>query len=232
MLGGHAKLKKDEPLADSLYQFIENAELAGLYPNDYHFKNLQALKTKLDGDSLKRMDANLWTKADLLLTDGFMHIIKDLKQGRLKPDSVSLNKDSVLDDQFFIASLNGLLENKQFASFIMSIQPRHIGYWELKKGIKPFLDSMDRKKYTYVYFPFKKSDIRDSLKFIKELQLRLFEGDCINFNDTIPDSVQLQRAIKKYQIKKGLLADGAYGKTLVASLNNTDLEKFLRVQKI
>ncbi len=221
--------EKWRPLADTLFQFITNAETEGLFPNDYHFKNLSSLKNKLDTDSLSRMNANLWTKADLLLTDGFMHIIKDLKQGRLKPDSVSLNKDSVLDDQFFIASLNGLLENKQFASFIMSIQPRHIGYWELKKGIKPFLDSMDRKKYTYVSFPFKKSDIRDSLKFIKELQLRLFEGDCINFNDTIPDSVQLQRAIKKYQVKKGLLADGAYGKTLIASLNNTDLEKFKRI---
>src|SRR5882757_4926788 len=29
--------EKWEPLADSLYHYIKNAELSGLFPNDYHF---------------------------------------------------------------------------------------------------------------------------------------------------------------------------------------------------
>jgi len=83
------------PMADSLFQFIAHAENEGLFPNDYHYKSLRILKDTLDADSLSRMNAALWTKADLLLTDGFMHIIKDLKQGRLHTDSLSLNKDSM-----------------------------------------------------------------------------------------------------------------------------------------
>ena len=71
------------------------------FSNDYHFKNLGSLKNKLDNDSLKRMDAALWSRADLMLTDAFMHIIKDLKQGRLQPDSLTLNRDSLLVDNFF-----------------------------------------------------------------------------------------------------------------------------------
>ena len=105
---------KWNPLADSLYHFIATAEYEGLFPNDYHFKELKFLKDSLDADSVTRMNAVYWTKADLLFTDGFMHIIKDLKQGRLQPDSVSLNKDSVLVDKFFIATLNNLLQKKEF----------------------------------------------------------------------------------------------------------------------
>ena len=95
-----------KPLADSLFSFLENAELQGLFSNEYHNKNLQSLKKKLDNDSLNRMDAVLWSKADMMLTDGFMYAIYHLKHGRLQADSLSLNKDSILAESFFASTLN------------------------------------------------------------------------------------------------------------------------------
>ena len=194
-----SKEEKWQPLADSLYNCIANAELQGLFPNDYHFKNLHSLKNKLDGDSLQRMDAALWARADLMLTDGFMYLIKDLKQGRLQPDSISLNKDSALADNFFIANLKTLTEKKQFTPLLNALQPKHKGYWELKKGIKSFLDSMDKKTYTYVVYPYKKGDTKDSTYFIKTLQKRLHESNATELTGKLPDSAQLSNAIKKYQ---------------------------------
>jgi murein L,D-transpeptidase YcbB/YkuD len=220
---------KWQSLSDSLYQFIEQAEKEGLFPEDYHYQSLRTLKQKLDADSLNRMDAVLWTKADLLLTDGFMHIIKDLKLGRLYRDSVSLNKDSVLVSDFFTTTLKELLEKKQFSTLLTSLQPMHKGYWELKKAIPAFVDSMDRKKYTYVPYPYKKGDEKDSTLFVKALQKRLFESNCIPFKDTLPDSIQLSMAIKKYQVQKKLTADGKPGKILVESVNNNDVVKFKRI---
>ncbi len=224
-----SKAEKWQPLADSLFRFIAEAELEGLFPNDYHFEDLRSLKTRLDSDSLSRMDALLWTKADLLLTDGFMHIIKDLKQGRLQPDSISLNDDSVLVDDFFTETLNDLVEKKQFNALLVSLQPKHKAYWELKKGIKNFVDSMDRKVYTHVVYPFKKGDPDDSIFFITLLQKRLLESNCIDSGNWLPDSVQLNKAIRKYQLQKGLKTDGKYGKILIHSLNNNDIEKFMRI---
>ena len=217
------------PIADSLFHFIKYAENEGLFPNDYHYNTLKILKDTLDKDSLARMNAGFWTKADLLFTDGFMHIIKDLKQGRLQPDSLSMNKDSILVDKFFIASLNQLLEKKDFGSLLISLQPKHKNYWELKKGIKKFVDSMDRRIYTHVSYPFKKGDAKDSLFFIKILQKRLFESNCIDWGHGLPDSAQLNKAIKKYQVQHGLQADGKYGKGLITSLNSNDAEKFKRI---
>ncbi len=217
------------PLADSLFQFIAGAENEGLFPEDYHYKDLKLLKDSLDKDSVTRLNAVLWTKADLLLTDGFMHIIKDLKQGRLQPDSISLSKDSILVDKFFITTLNTLLDKKDLSGLLASLQPSHKNYWELKKGIRNFVDSMDRRGYTHVKFPFKRGDTKDSLYFIKVLQRRLSESNCIEDKTNLPDSAALISAIKKYQLLKGIKADGKYGRQLINALNNNDVEKFKRI---
>lgn len=221
--------EKWQPLADSLYRFIKNAAHEGLFPKDYHFDQLRELKDSLDRDSLARMNVHLWTKADLLLTDGFMHLIKDLKQGRLQPDSLSQSKDSVLADKFFIATLNTLLEKKDLSGLLVSLQPKHKNYWELKQGIKRFVDSMDRKVYTHIIYPFKRGDEKDSLHFIKLLHKRLAESKCISPGKNLPDSAGLSDAIQKYQLQNGLKPDGKYGKILIATLNNNDREKFIRI---
>ena len=220
--------EKWEALADSLYLFIKNAALSGLYPNDYHFKNLQTLKIILDEDSLKRMDANLWTKADLLLTDGFMHIIKDLKKGRFNNDSISLNKRE-LTDSFYSENLSSLLVTKQFTQLLNTVEPKQTGYRDLKNCIAQFLDSMDKRKYTYLPYPFKTNDEKDSLSFIKNFQKRLNESHCIDFTNKLPDSLQLKTAVKKYQHLKGIKQDGVISLSLVKMLNLTDAERFKRI---
>ena len=220
--------EKWDPLADSLYQFIQNAQLSGLFPNDYHFKNLQQLKNSLDADSVKRSDANLWTKADLLLTDGFMHVIKDLKEGRIKNDSISFNKKE-LTDSFYSANVQKLFSTKQFMEVVNDVQPKNIAYWDLKNCIAGFLDSMDKRVYTYVAYPFKPNDEDDSLLFIKTVQQRLSESKCIDSSIELPDSIQLKTAIKKYQRQKGLKQDGSISSSLIKVMNTSDVERFIRI---
>ena len=214
-----------QPLADSLYGFIQHAELEGLFPKDYHFKELTTLKNTLDHDSIKRMDAVLWSHADLMLTDGFMHLIKDLKHGRLMHDSVNIGSDS-LADNFFVKNLKELKSKNNFTELLNSLQPKFKAYWELKKGIKPFVDSMDRKTYTYVPYPYK--DANDSLKFIKTLQTRLNESGCIDAAKHA-DSAQLKAAVIKYQKQKAVTADGKINSAFIRILNTSDAERFKRI---
>lgn len=221
--------EKWEPLADSLYLFIVNAEQEGLFPKDYHFKNLKTLKKTLDRDSVKRTDAVLWTRAELMLTDAFLHIAKDLKQGRLQPDSVSVNKDTAVDNDFFVKSLNSLLDKKTFTALLNELQPSNKNYWELKRGIKRFTDSMDRRVYTYVSYPYKKNNVKDSLIFIKTIQKRLSESGVLTVQDSLPDSARLDGAVRKYQKLKGIKPDGKISASLVKMMNASDLEKFKRI---
>ena len=220
--------EKWNPLADSLFLFIQNAALNGLYANDYHFKNLQSLKNKLDTDSLKRMDANLWTKADLMLTDGYLHILKDLKEGRLNRDSISFEKKEATES-YYAERLQTLLSTKQFTTVINEVQPKNIAYWKLKSSIGNFLDSMDKHTYTYVAYPYKANDIDDSVSFVQTLQKRLHESNCIALTDELPDSLQLRMAIKKYQQQKGIQQDGKVTSLLIRLMNTSGPELFKRI---
>jgi murein L,D-transpeptidase YcbB/YkuD len=224
-----SKKEKWQPLADTLFKFAQDAELYGLFPKDYQADKLAAIKKTLDTDSLKRMDAVLWSKADMLLTDACLHIIKDLKYGRLSSDSAALAGDSTKLSKSLASFQQSLLNGKSFSAFLQTIEPKYKGYTELKKGIKHFLDSMDRKVYTYVVYPYKEDDAKDSLFFIKTLQKRLSESRCISFTNKLPDSAQLDSSIRRYQKLKSIKPDGKISAALVKTLNINDVERFKRI---
>ena len=221
--------EKWEPLVDTIYRFIQNSEQYGLIPVDYHLKTIGALKKTLDTDSLKRMDAVLWSHADLILTDAFMLLVKDLKKGRLSSDSTFLKKGPGMKADIYTSSVDELFTNKNFTKLVSSLEPDLKGYVELKRSLQFFIDSMDRRVYTYVTYPYKPNNPKDSLFFIKLLQKRLKESGCIEAGAKLPDSVQLNTALKKYQKQKGLRTDGKISASLVRSMNNNDLERFKRI---
>ena len=219
--------EKWEPLADSLIEFILQSELYGLFPADYNVSHLKMVKEKLDTDSLQRKNAVLWAKADILMTDASIKILKDIKLGRLMNDTAVLKKDSiaaVVMDKFKM-----LLEEKQFTAVVDAAEPNTRGYLSLKESIPEFLDSMDRRVYTYVKYPFKPNDQKDSLAFIKSLQKRLAESKLIELTSALPDTLQLQTAIKKYQKLKGIKADGKFSEPLIKLMNSNDVERFKRI---
>ena len=205
-------------LADSLFNYLQNAELYGLFPVDYQQKKLANFKNVLNTDSLKRMQPLLWARAELLLTDGFFKLVHDLKFGRLQADSNWFNIDSSKTKAFYFQILSTLKTKQDFNSTINAIQPKHIGYWQLLSGVKKFVDSMDRKSYTYITYPYKKSSEKDSLIFIKTLTKRLAESKCIDAKQ-MPDTASLMIGIKKYQQLKGLKQDGVISTALINILN-------------
>ena len=214
------------PAGDSLFRFIELAQLFGLFPEDYHIDRLKNIRQKFFADSLAkgdRKDAALWSQADIMLTDAFMQIVKDVKLGRLPQDSITLRKDSVLGDDYYLQQFNALPQSG-FAGIIQSLEPRHRGYQLLKAGIKKFLDSADYKQFTTVPYPGKNIS-----KFNQALQKRLYEGGFIAFDSVAADSAQLAEAVKKFQKKKGITVDGRAGEGTVRMLNVNDREKFIRI---
>ena len=219
-----SKNEQWEPLADSLYNFIEACEAYGLFPADYHYTDLIILKKRLAEDSLAKTDANIWTKAELMLSDAFMQISKHLKQGRLMPDSISLSADTSVTNVFFIKNLNAAIKNKSLTSILNSLEPKHTGYIELKKGIKKFIENMDRKIYTYIIYPAK-----DSIAFIKNLQKRLQQSGYLDTVTKQADSAQIALAIKNFQKQKGIKTDGKITSSLIRLLNITDKERFKNI---
>lgn len=215
------------PQGDSLYDLIEKAQLFGLFPEDYHVKELTAIREKFINDSAARSDrkdAALWAGADMMLTDAFVRIIKDIKLGRLPQDSVTLRKDSVLSDEFYGQQFEALQQAGSVTRLVQSLEPKQRGYRLLKKGIQKFLDSADYREFTVVPAPGK-----DAVQFKKALQKRLYEEGFIETDSVSADSMQLAQAIKKFQQKKAIAVDGRVGEGTLRMLNINDREKFIRL---
>jgi murein L,D-transpeptidase YcbB/YkuD len=209
------------PVGSLLIKFFENARLYGLFPEDYHFENISTINRQFEMDSEARKDAVRWSKADVLLTDGLLQIIKDVKLGRLQKDSITLRTDSVLTKEFYEQQVDIIIQSIAVTRIIDSLEPAVKEYHELKEGIKNFLDSAQFKDYTNVPYP-----VTDSATYKLALRTRLFEEGLL---DSLTDSLHVSRAIKKYQGKMKLKVDGKAGGETIRSLNLTDKDKFVRI---
>ncbi|MFN0081401.1 MAG: L,D-transpeptidase family protein [Ferruginibacter sp.] len=220
---GHAAYWSNEekwtPNADLLIRFLHDAALNGLYKEDYHFEKIVSIKKELDGDSVKRTNTVLWANADVIFSDAYAGILKDLAQGRLVKDSTSYKNDTAKYRTFFEPSFEQINKGENVNNILAMVQPKYREYLSLKSAIKNFTDSMDNRNYTYLNYPFK-----DSASFIKTFKKRMAEeGITIAAN---ADSTQLAVSIKKYQKLKNLVVDGKIGNSVVKRLNFTDKQKF------
>ena len=215
------------PLADSLLQFIDSSKYYGLFPGDYHYNALAFIRRIIGEDTMARKNAAIWTRADLMLTDAFFALVKDIKQGRLGFDSVTLRKDSVLADSVYLQSLTKAQQNRGIFAVMDSLEPRHPGYDSLKTYLRDFLATAHFKNLTWLEYPY---DKKDSAAFAASLTKRLKESGYLDSNVTQPDTATLARAIRAYQTNNKLKVTGKVYGDMVSMMNNaSDWEKFKRI---
>ncbi|MBS1667389.1 MAG: L,D-transpeptidase family protein [Bacteroidetes bacterium] len=210
--------------ADSLFQYIENCKYDGLFASDYHYSTLSFIHRVFNADTIARKNIALWAKADLLMTDAYFKLVRDIKQGRLKYDSVTLRTDSLLSDSVYTTSLNEALQSNNIAATLHNLEPKHAGYDSLIESLRDFLSTANLQAYTYLKYPYK-----DSLAFYTALKKRLNEVNFLPKDSGQIDTTAISVAIKKYQGAKKLRQTGKPNQQTVDDLNETDLEKFKRI---
>ena len=213
------------PAADTFYHFLGNSREYGLFPDDYYFSRLSSIRSKLYNDTIngKNLDASLWAYRDLLITSAFVQAVRDIKVGRLLPDSI-VARDTSLSAAFYIGELEAF-RNAPSGNFLDKFEPVNTDYKKVKSALKLFLDSADLKTYTYVV-----ASGKDSLQLRKLMYKRLTEEDSLDITiSETPDSLNLSSAIKQYQKYYKIKQDGKITTSLISRLNNTDQEKFIRV---
>ena len=212
------------PLADSLLQFIDSSKNYGLFPSDYHYNALAFIRRIIGEDTMARKNAAIWSRADLMLTDAFFSLVKDLKQGRLGFDSVTLRKDSVLADTVFLQNLAKVRQTRGVTAVLDSLEPRHQGYDSLKTYLRDFLATAHFRNLTWLDYPYEK---KDSAAFASALTKRLKESGYLDSSVTQPDTATLTRAIRTYQTNNKLKVTGKVYGDMVSMMNNaSDWEKF------
>lgn len=214
--------------ADSMLVFVRDALHYGLFPQHYHADNLQKIQLAFEADTAgtsARRDITLWTRYELLLTDAFIGIARDLDVGRLAIDSTFLRADSIFKPKTYLDQLKHLLNSASLSSIMHGFEPVHSDYHALKKGLRRFLDTANiQAKDTYIDYPY-----RDSMVFISQLTQRLKELGALSWNEEQVDTLVLKNAILKVQEQRGLTRDGKYGQQLIGSLNLNSREKMIRL---
>lgn len=212
------------PEGSSFINLIQNSRLWGLFPNDYHYYMLAFIDRAFSLDTNAARNAALWARKDLLLTDAFFQMARDLKQGRIPYDSVTLRTDTLLRDSFYTTALNEALLMGNVSQVLHKLEPKMKGYDSLKSYIGAFLDSAKFADYTYLPYPYS-----DSVSFFHLLQKRLVETG--NLSDTVPPMGpgRFRQAIINFQKKYEFKITGYISNSLIDKLNNTDQEKFKRI---
>ena len=120
---------RNSVLADSMTAFIQGIRYYGLLPQHYHAPELAT-----GDDSAPEDNANI-LRREVLLTDAFLSIAKDLKSGRLpqqEPGGDSLHR-ALLDEALRSGALRSALE---------SLEPRLSAYRLLKGGLRVLIDTI------------------------------------------------------------------------------------------
>jgi len=210
--------------ADSLFTFISDVKVYGLFPNDYHLRALSGIRAQLLRDTIAQKDAVIWTRADLMFTDAFLQITRHIKQGRLNFDSTTLRKDTLQPPELYYRAFEQFRNTKNGHFVCKQLEPKQARYESLKEALKKFLDSTEFRRYTWLDYP-----NRDSVAFRRSLQLRLFEEDLVMSPTQPLDTATWKGAIRKYQEAKGLKVTGRHNEATISALNNTEWEKFKRI---
>ena len=196
-----------------LEQFL-NSEEDGLNPVDYNTNKLQKYERKTAVLTPKEM-ANY----DILLTRSFQKYISHLANGRLNPRKLYSNWDLKENKIDINGTIFQLLESDSLAEKIELLKPQHLVYKRLKKSLK-IINTLPKDAFKRIAITNKivQNDTNSSLIDIKK---RLIYWKDLPPKDSISSiyDTETVEAIKKFQTRHGLAADGVIGKGTVGSLN-------------
>ena len=121
--------------ADSMIMLIRSSRRFGLLPQHYHFQEIPGLMLETSNGIRK-------ARLDVVLTDSFLAMMHDLKEGRFARNMSVDNMDSLRT-----AVLTDSLEPKDLRMALNSQEPRHDQYQLLKGALNTILDSINPTDY-------------------------------------------------------------------------------------
>lgn len=207
------------PQSDSLLHFIRQSKYYGLFPSDYHYKQLNKLLTELRTDSLEQLNAISWSRADILLTDAFFSLCHHLRLGHLPADTLSLRRDTTVSFSEVSTLLDAFMTHSRMSLIVSKLEPRHLVYRNLKQALQKFLDTVSVAESTYLLYP-----IGDSTEFSSALVRRLSELSY--FPGASSDTAGLYDALKNFQRDAGIKITGKINEATVIKLNESNEQRF------
>jgi L,D-transpeptidase YcbB len=193
---------------------LSNSKNEGLNPENYNINKLQKFEENYDN-----LNDNEKAKYDVLLTHSLQKYILHFTNGQINPSNLyknwDLNRNSIDINQ----TLALMLKTDSLTYKIEQLKPNHIVYKSLKKALK-IINSFPNDDFTTIQLAGKivLNDTNPSLVAIKK---RLIYWKDMKPKDSLSSiyNSETNVAIKKFQMRHGLAADGVIGKGTIEALN-------------
>lgn len=197
-----------------LLEQLFNSEKEGLNSADYHVNKLRKYEEKIDV-----LDNHEIVNYDILLTRSFQKYISHLTNGRLDPGKLYADWDLKENKIDVNATISRLIKSDSLAHKIEQLKPNHIVYKRLKKALK-IINTLPKDVFKRIEITNKivLNDTNPSLISIKKRLIYWKDMPPKDSLSSIYDEETIE-AVKKFQTRHGLAADGIIGKGTVASLN-------------
>ncbi|MCI0494869.1 L,D-transpeptidase family protein [candidate division KSB1 bacterium] len=218
---------------DSLLTAIRAADREGLNPGDYHVQLLDSLLRKLGMDLKTKVPVHIehLLNLEIFLTDAFLLYGNHLLSGRLHPETIDPEWLTDRPETDMVAVLNAALGSGKIQKALKNLLPDIPCYEKLREEMAFYKAIALQGGWPIVPpgQPMKKGDrglhvsaLSARLIMSGDLSARSLEAKSL-FDDT------LETAVKKFQDRHGLRADGEVGAGTIAALNVPASHYFHRI---
>ena len=216
------RLEKAEALADA----IDRAGEDGLLPIDYHQYAIHELLAEICEQSSAAgptsVSPELWADLDLILTDAYLLYGSHLAAGRVNPETLHTDWKINTGAVDLSASLDSAASTGDINAALKKLRPAHSGYTTLRNAFAqlrglaaasgwPVLD--DSKTIRPGDGSSAVGDLRHRLAVSGDLGPIGPDDNALFFDAT------LASAVKRFQQRNGLKADGIVGQNTIGMLN-------------
>ncbi len=220
----------DKKNIKDLLESIESAYDEGLDPEDYHYQAIQNLLAKKKSSSLSNEEK---ADLDLLMTDAIILYASHLLEGKLEQSKLRAKWDVEKNarPENVDSLLTVTLHNKQVKPALQTMKPAHYMYALMKVHLKDLRRQAEEGGWPQVRSGETLKKDMDDPRILEIREFLTATGD-LKTMGTDQESVfdqELENAVKKFQTRHGLTADGAIGKGTIEQMQ-VPIEK--RIEQI
>jgi murein L,D-transpeptidase YcbB/YkuD len=205
---------------EDLFNAIKTIDEDGLRPDDYHFTQIEQLRSSIGSGTLS--DPALLADFDILLTDSLIRLGYHLVLGKVDPEDhhPHWNLMVEIDDDAPVTFIQEIVGAGNLAKGIEELRPQHTIYGRFKSALKKYRAFQANGGWEPVPTgPTLKKGMQDGRILLLRKRLKITGDLTTESADTEAFDDQLEKAVILFQRRHHLAADGAVGKQTLEALN-------------